>query len=85
MKCNIGSVMKLVARFPDLNHSKNIWGILVRRVYTEARQFETVKELKKTSLLEWAKLDSSLCCNLARSRRNRCVEVIERGGQKTHY
>ena len=35
------------ARSPDLNIIENVWGILARDVYENARQFDNVKLLRE--------------------------------------
>ena len=39
-------VMLHPPRSPDLNPIENAWGIMVRRVYAENKQYATVTELK---------------------------------------
>lgn len=70
---------------PDLNPMENVWAILVRRVYENNRQFETIAELKQKILHEWDNLQMGVIENLYSSMNNRIFEVIQRNGGKTHY
>lgn len=83
MKGNIATFMSCPACNLDLNPIENLWGILARRFFADARQFDTANELKTTNLLERGKSYSPLGYNQVTSIRNRFVEVLERGGQKT--
>ncbi|KHJ97786.1 hypothetical protein OESDEN_02231 [Oesophagostomum dentatum] len=38
---------------PDLNPIESLWGILVRRVYANGRQYSTLDSLRKSVLSEW--------------------------------
>ncbi|KHJ78121.1 hypothetical protein OESDEN_22259 [Oesophagostomum dentatum] len=49
---------------PDLNPIENIWGLMVRRVYANNKQYNTENELKKAILEQWEKVPSSLLENL---------------------
>ncbi|CAD6184809.1 unnamed protein product [Caenorhabditis auriculariae] len=38
---------------PDLNSVENLWSVLVRRVYANAKQYTTVNDLKRAIRAEW--------------------------------
>ena len=42
-------------------------------------------ELKKAVQIEWDKIPKDFLSNLANSMPQRCQEVIEHQGHKTHY
>lgn len=70
---------------PDLNPIENLWGLLVRRVYSGGRQFYTKNELKTAILKAWDEVSLDQLNNLVKSMPNRIYEVIRLGGAKTHY
>lgn len=74
------SLMDWPARSPDLNPIENLWGILVRRVYKENRQFNSVEELKNTILKEWQAIDQKIIENLINSMPNRIFDVVSKHG-----
>ena len=49
-------VLHSPSRSPDLNIMENLWGILVRRVYENGRQFSSKEELKNAILFSWSKI-----------------------------
>ena len=70
---------------PDLNPIENVWGILVRRVYAEGRQFNTVEDLEKAIKVEWANISIDVLKKHSSSMPNRIFDVIRLGGGKTKY
>lgn len=78
-------VMYWPAKSPDLNIIENLWGILARSVYREGRQFDNVEDLKQAIKLSWNSIDETTIKTLYKSLTNRCVEVIEKKGNKTSY
>ncbi|CAD6192399.1 unnamed protein product [Caenorhabditis auriculariae] len=70
---------------PDLNPVENLWSVLVRRVYANAKQYTTVKDLKRAIRAEWDGLDKSLLQSLVGSMPNRIFEVAQKQGGITPY
>lgn len=70
---------------PDLNPIENLWGIMAKRVYSNGRQFKTVKELKTELQSVWSNIQQSDLHTLVESMHNRLLEVIEQKGGHTHY
>lgn len=70
---------------PDLNPIENIWGILVRRIYADNKQFRTKEELRDAIEQAWADLDQQTIDNLMNSMNNRVFQVINRNGGPTDY
>ena len=73
------------SRSPDLNPIENVWGLMVREVYKNRRQFSTVQELKAAILVAWNSLGSDVIKNLVASMKNRIFQVINRSGQVIDY
>lgn len=74
-----------LTKSPDLNPIDNVWRILARNVYANARQFDTIFALKGCILYEWSNIDRQLCCRLIHSMMNRCAAALEHGGWKINY
>jgi len=70
---------------PDLNPIENIWGILVRRVYANGRQFQTSQELRKSISDEWSNLTHEELTPLIESMPRRVAAVIYAHGRHTKY
>lgn len=70
---------------PDLNPIENLWGWLVRRVYGNGRQYNTVQELKSAIRGAWAEIPITLLQTLAMSMKSRLIEVLEARGGYTKY
>lgn len=68
------------ARSPDLNPIENLWGILSQKVYSNGRQFGTLKELKDAINQEWAKIDTKVLENLINSMPGRVLKVLNNKG-----
>ncbi|KAA8490752.1 Transposable element Tc3 transposase [Porphyridium purpureum] len=67
------------AYLPEFNIIENLWGILARKVYEGARQYQTVLELKNAILLAWETLDQPVLANLYASvlfRKGGCKWMI---------
>ena len=73
------------ARSPDLNPIENLWGLLVRRVYHNRRQFDCVSDLEEAILYEWEKITEEEIRALITSLPRRCMDVIEKRGAETKY
>ncbi|GBO33096.1 hypothetical protein AVEN_120006-1, partial [Araneus ventricosus] len=58
------NVMEWPALSPDLNPKENVWGILIRAVYANDRQFQSVAELKVAIIEAWDNIDVTLLLGL---------------------
>ena len=70
---------------PDLNPIENLWGIMVRKVYADNRQFSNVDNLKTAISQAWDEIDQETIDNLILSMDNRIFQVINRNGDATDY
>uniref|UniRef100_A0A0N5BY68 DDE_3 domain-containing protein n=1 Tax=Strongyloides papillosus TaxID=174720 RepID=A0A0N5BY68_STREA len=68
------------SRSPDLNPIENLWGILVRAVYKDNKQYSTVQELKEAIVKCWDEIPNEKLVSLANSMPNRIFEVISKKG-----
>jgi hypothetical protein len=78
-------VLDWPSRSPDLNPIENLWGILVRSVYKNGRQFNSVSELKAAIKKAWTEIPDETLQKLVNSMRNRIFEVVLNKGGHTHY
>lgn len=82
-------VLEWPARSPDINPIENLWGILVRMVYSDAdggfRQFASVNDLRDVLLASWSKLDTKTLQDLVSSMPNRIKQLIKKDGKSINY
>ena len=70
---------------PDLNPIENLWGILVRQVYRDFRQFESLQDLREAIETAWDNIDPEVLKKLADSMTKRCIKVIKNKGAPSGY
>lgn len=78
-------VLEWPAVSPDLNPIENLWGILVRGVYANGRQFDQIADLEKAIRQCWNDIDLSITKNLVSSMKKRIFNVIKANGAQTKY
>lgn len=78
-------VMKWPACSPDVNPIENMWGILVRSIYKDNRQYQTVNELKCAILDAWQSISQETIDNLINSMPNRIFDIITNRGGYINY
>ena len=66
----------------DLNPMENVWGLLARKVYSEAMQFRKREQLKPGILKSW---EETTIDQLLNSMPERIFEVIKLNGANTKY
>ena len=79
------NLMDWPARSPDLNPMENLWGILVRRIYANNKQYGTKEELQQAILDAWDNVENSVLNNLVNSMPNRIFDVIQCNGNVINY
>ena len=73
------------AKSPDLSPIENVWAMLVRDVYGNGKQYNTVSELKDGIRAVWDRLSQEKVAKLIESMNKRLVEVVSNKGGMTHY
>lgn len=79
------SVLDWPARSPDLNPIENVWAIMSREVYQNGKQYDSVSTLTKAVIEAWKNIQQVTLTTLIESMPRRCIEVIKKQGNKTHY
>ena len=70
---------------PDINPIENLWGVIVRRIYSNNKQFENCERLKSAIIEAWLAIDTELLKSLVNSMENRIFQLIQRSGGLTDY
>ena len=66
---------------PDLNPIENVWGILARRVYSNGRQFQSVKELREAVFRAWKDFTAQDLRPFIESMKSRVSDVLLGNGR----
>ncbi|ETN76337.1 hypothetical protein NECAME_03500 [Necator americanus] len=77
-------VIDWLASSPRCNPMENIWGIVVRYVYSINRPFSTVEGLKAAISNAWESIDDNMTQNLS-SMHNRLLDVMRENGGTIDY
>lgn len=78
-------VLKWPACSPDLNPMENMWGIIVRRIYANNKQYENVASLKTAIIKAWNEIEQETVDNLVNSMSKRIFDVISVKGKTIGY
>ena len=70
---------------PDLNSIENLWGPMIRRLYTNGKQFSIINELQEQIMLTWSKNNTDELQNLVNSIPNKFIKVIKRNVDHMNY
>jgi len=69
----------------DLNPQENVWGMLVRAVYANGRQYRNVGELREAIFRSWNQIDVTMLQELIDGVNKRLVKVVEKKGNIIGY
>ena len=78
-------IMKWPACSPDSNLMENMWGELVRNVYTQGKQYQTVSELHVAIESAWNKIALQYLQKIVDLMLNRIFVVIGQPGKAIKY
>jgi hypothetical protein len=73
------------ARSPDLNPFENLWATMALRVYRDGKQYDDMAELRQAVLAAWDSITLDEIRTVIGSMSRRCIQVVERKGDKTKY
>ncbi|VDO75996.1 unnamed protein product [Haemonchus placei] len=79
------SVLPWRACSPELIPMENIWGIIVRQVHANNRQFQSTEELKWAIIEAWRAIDEEHFRNLVSSMPRRPFDVALKQGGAIDY
>lgn len=78
-------VLSWPANSPDCNIMENVWGAMVRKIYSGNQHYANVKELKKAIVEAWHQVDQNLIDSLYASLNNRMLSLIRNNGGPIDY
>ena len=73
------------AKSPDINPIENVWGIIVRDIYEDCRQYENVEQLKTAIINAWDRINNDLFRNLVDSMPKRVNLLSKSAGKPINY
>uniref|UniRef100_H3GPM9 Tc1-like transposase DDE domain-containing protein n=1 Tax=Phytophthora ramorum TaxID=164328 RepID=H3GPM9_PHYRM len=78
-------VLDWPARSPDLNPIENVWAMMTQIIYHNGKQYDSAAELTAAIYAAWEAVDHTYLRKLIDSMPRRCIEVISKQGNTTHY
>jgi hypothetical protein len=84
-KTNKIDVIEWPAYSPDLSPIENVWGFLVRKVYANGQQYQSVEELSAAIKKYWKTISLSDIKKFVNSMPNRIYELISNKGYSIDY
>jgi len=85
MKTKNVKLLDWASLMPEMNIIENVWGYLVRRIYSNGRQYSTVNELKQAIYLAWEEMPQNYVQTLFDSLPTRVFKLIMANGRKIDY
>lgn len=79
------NVMEWPAYSPDLNPIENLWGILVRKVYANGKQYQSIDALKAAIKQAWKTIELTSLRRLVDSMPERIFQLISNKGSCISY
>jgi DDE superfamily endonuclease len=70
---------------PDLNPMENLWGILVKKVYYNGKQYDNVIDLENAINQSWEEIETETLTKLISSMHNRMIQVLKNSGNIIKY
>jgi hypothetical protein len=70
---------------PDLNPMENLWGILVKKVYYNGKQYDNVIDLENAINQSWEEIETEILTKLISSMHNRMIQVLKNSGNIIKY
>ena len=64
---------------------ENVWGIMVRRLYANEKQYDTVAQLKSSLMEVWKAIENEIRHNLINSMPNRIFKLIKKSSASIDY
>ncbi|CAD7078657.1 unnamed protein product [Hermetia illucens] len=85
LEANSIATLEWPAYSPDLNPIENVWGWLVRQIYSQDKEYSSRNELKEAIERAWHELTPQMLSKYIHSMPNRIFEVIKKGGNTIDY
>lgn len=79
------NILEWPSRSPDLNPIENVWGWMVRDVYKDSKQYNSLQSLKQAIHKSWNSLPAELLKIFTKSMPSRVFECIQARGGMTKY
>ena len=70
---------------PDLNVLENLWVYLVRIIYENGKQYNSINDLTTAIFDAWKSVTTDYLQSLASSMKDRICEILINNGGATHY
>ena len=78
-------VLESPVNSPDLNVIENLWGLLVKNIYHNGRQFDNFNDLKEAIKANWNTINQEYIQNLFASIPKRLTECVNNKGGVIDY